>query len=228
MTAFYDRTVARKLKAQALPPRNSLARINRAIALANEKAAKVAKNQPLDASRPLPHGLRLFVLRVASQREFEAARLLESIGWFTITPLRQENGALKSPKRGGKREPRLKIIRPQLAGYMLAGYAGNPNWYALDEYPKLIYGTINRNGTPLQLSEKQVARFQVEASKIVMVESLKKGSRVRLTEGPFAGHECDITKIKGRVVVVLQRIFDGEHEVSVPIDSLEIIEKKAA
>ena len=225
MISFFDRAYAVKVKRQA-EPRSKAARAARALAKANQQAVAKAKKEPLDASRPIPQGLRLFVIRVASQREFEAARALEDMGWFTITPLRRDS-ALKSAKRGGKREPRNTVIRPQLAGYMLAGFPRAPNWYSF-EGNKLVFGPINRNGVPLQLSEKQIERFQVEASKIVMVESLKKGSRVRLTEGPFAGHECDITRIKGGVATVLKYIFGADHEMNVPVESLEAVGQKAA
>jgi transcription antitermination factor NusG len=179
--------------------------------------------EPLDVSRPFPTGLTWYVLSVVSRREYQCARWLEERGWFTCVPVKTI-WHLAKKGRGGKAEPREKLVLPELGGFVFAGHQGPPNWLTL-ERSFHIHGPLHVNHVPMPLPEAQIERFRLEAIQTAKREqtrsSLKSGGRATVIAGAYSGKELDVTKIRGPWAEVIIDLFGQSIQAKISAEHLE-------
>jgi transcription antitermination factor NusG len=177
----------------------------------------------LPTDREFPPNAIWYAMAVGPRREFQVAQWLEENDWFTLVPT-CEKWSLKTKGRGGKRQPRIKQIVPELGGFVFAAPLTNPNWLALERCWHLR-GPLNVSGVPIPLSGRQVSRFHTEAIAASLRArqklSLAPGRRARITNGAFSGLELDITKIQGAWAETIQDWFGERRTVKVRIEDLE-------
>jgi transcription antitermination factor NusG len=167
------------------------------------------------------------VLRVAPQKEFEAARRIARRGHQAICPFE-----LKWRRRDSRSRHKIAKPYPLFTRYVFAGISRWPHDYR-DIFDNIeeVQGVIGAGMSPVVLSEPAMnwIRALAEAkgdlkqigSAIAVHKAIKPGEPVRITEGAFNGIVGPLSNIVGQNAEVLVQIFNSMHLVKVPLAKLE-------
>lgn len=221
-------------------------RLNRMMAKSRQKrpelwVAKAKQWRDIDETKPLepaPAASGWVVLMVEPRMEGKAATALKDAGyvaWFpqTIEEIRNE-----------KRKVRRKVNRPLFPRYLFAaapaaagwlsdgdgyGGSGNPALKALArlcgpaigmgdcDHVTVIVGPVP-SALLSNLSDRQC---EGEFEQREIISQFGKNSRVRITEGPFAGLDGIVHRSQGRRVEVLMSFLGSERRI--PLDASQVV-----
>ena len=161
---------------------------------------------------PVPDdGIRWFAMRVTYRRNKPACELLEREGVEYFIPMRHE-----LVRSGGKRR---RVLVPVVRSLLFV-HARPSRIRAVKERAEYLQYMMNgRTGEKIVVPEAQMRRFIAVAGsydeQLLWLDpcelNLSKGTRVRVTGGPFEGQEGVFLKVKGardrRVVIEIQGVI---------------------
>jgi transcription antitermination factor NusG len=151
---------------------------------------------------PAPLASRWVVLMVEPRMEIKAATALREAGYVAWFPQTVE--VVKSEKR----KLRRRVNRPLFARYLFAAHRGRVGMADCDHVSAII-GEV-----PQALIDNLSARQGLgEFEATDPARTFGKGSRVRITDGPFSGLEGIVDLAAKDRVDVLMRIFGREQPV---------------
>ena len=189
---------------------------------------KVARREPVN------HGLELndldalgalhwFLVRVPSNKELAAERILDDAGLVCFVPIER-----KFSRANNKVKRRTELRFPQIPGYVLVGlespqvaaslYDGY-GWDRLFRF-KLVRGVVGHDGRPVRVPFGQLRPMLQRQYNFRPVSEFEPGARAEILEGPFEGHVSEICDIKGGEAIMVLNLFGGEQEVRVALKLL--------
>jgi len=169
-----------------------------------------------------------FLIRLPSQKEFVAERILDDAGLIVFVP--EEVKFRKSSRYAKRTDPKRAIRYPLIAGYALVAFPPGRDWGDLFRF-SLVLGVISRAGAPAVIPFAQVERLlrRHSAGEFVAPRAQQwmrtyrefaVGDRVEVLDGPFEGRVFDVTEIRGQAAPVIISILGGEQEVEIPLRML--------
>lgn len=221
-------------------------RLNRMMAKSRQKrpelwVAKAKAWRDIDETKPLepaPAASGWVVLMVEPRMEGKAATALRDAGYVAWYPQTVEE------TKNEKRKVRRKVNRPLFPRYLFAGApvaagwlsdgdgyggSGNPAIKALArlcgpaigmgdcDHVTVIVGPVP-SALLANLSDRQC---EGEFEQREIISQFGKNSRVRITEGPFAGLDGIVHRSKGRRVEVLMSFLGSERRI--PLDASQVV-----
>lgn len=221
-------------------------RLNRMIAKSRQKrpdlwVAKAKQWRYIDETKPLepaPVASGWVVLMVEPRMEGKAATALRDAGYVAWFPQTVEE------TKNEKRKVRRKVNRPLFPRYLFAavpvaagwlsegdgyGGSGNPALKALArlcgpaigmgdcDHVTVIVGPVP-SALLANLSDRQC---EGEFEQREIISQFGKNSRVRITEGPFAGLDGIVHRSQGRRVEVLMSFLGSERRI--PLDASQVV-----
>lgn len=151
-----------------------------------------------------------FAMRVTYSREVKMKEILEERGIECFIPMRYETKVIHGKK--------AKILKPVIHNLLFA-HATKTKIQEVKKYYEYLQYMINREHQKIIVPDTQMQTFIAVAGtyddQLIWVNpedlNLKKGTRVRITAGDFAGQEGTFVKVKGardkRVVIAIQGVI---------------------
>jgi transcriptional antiterminator RfaH len=125
--------------------------------------------------------------------------------------------------------PRSRKERPFFPGYMFVQVDIEAEGKNALRWMEGTYGLVSFGGDPVQVPDSMVQELKKRLQLIqeeggLVFENLKKGDQVRITQGPFEGHEAIFdTRLSGKDrVQVLLSYLNSSHSFRVQIDAAEL------
>ena len=148
--------------------------------------------------------LQWFVLRVISTKEDAVAEILQLNGVSTVIP-KIERYRYARRYKGAK--AKRSAMFPILPGYVITGFSGSPNWFAIQSQNQ-ITGVLGVRGVPQKADPKDVARMSLIGDKgIIPARSSEQfmvsgyefyiGDKALVIEGPLTDFVVDVSEIEG-------------------------------
>lgn len=166
------------------------------------------------------------VLKVAPQKEFEAAKQIADRGHASLCPFEVKWRRHHSRTRHKKRRK-----YPLFTRYVFAGISAWPHDYRdIIDSIEDVQGVVGVGVEPARLTDAEIAWLQsmcagdadTEAFASTSVhKAIKPGEPVRLTEGPFEGRVGPLSSIAGKNAEVILEMFSALHLVKVPLSKIE-------
>ena len=148
---------------------------------------------------------RWFILKVPTQAIPEAIEKLPAHGAIAFVPAEKR---LRRPRRG-ERSP-ITVSQPLMAGYLMAGFEGSPNWPAILRQP-FVHDVLRRDGLPGYIPASDLRALlgihQASIQALPGTRSLKVGDAIRVMRGAFAGHEAKLLGTTGVDCVFTVKLF---------------------
>lgn len=185
------------------------------------------------------------VLITEPRREFLALDALEGLGADVLLPVEYRwHDVRRSGGRTGKRQKPEKEVRTHalFPRYIAVGFDRWPDWNviaALKSVPTpkrpvalpVISDILRHPGTcePLMVGATDVLRFRhlsdADGPRVAPIRryNVQVGDRVRIVDGPFAGHTVKVTNIKknSEAIAGLAQLFGTEVSVTLDLMSIE-------
>lgn len=161
-----------------------------------------------------------FLFRTAPKAERKICALCHERGIRSFVPVERKYG------RRGPNRLRTEIILPMFPRYLFAEFHD----FAADYYTmrsiRGVQGIVGVNHQPSPISDATMERvFQmpksVPTSSTPIRRGFTAGDKVRICSGAFADYVVEVTSIKGRHAMVLQKILGSERIIKVDLSELE-------
>lgn len=164
------------------------------------------------------------VLKVAPQKEFEAAKQIADRGHASLCPFEVKWRRHHSRTRHKKRRK-----YPLFTRYVFAGISAWPHDYRdIIDSIEDVQGVVGVGAVPALLSETEIEWLRAicetggDVSTATSVhKAIKPGEPVRLTEGPFEGRVGPLSSIAGKNAEVILEIFNSMHVVKTTLSKIE-------
>lgn len=175
-------------------------------------------------------GLDWYVLRVASQGETAAGKLLKRLGYTAFVPTVWK----RVIKRRGRQSKAIEITRPMLNRYVLLGSDVTPPWPVILDYP-WIEAAVGIEGKPSKVDVKGMrALFAEHVCESLVPKRVQKqkarrlvlrpGARAEVREGLLAGQLVTVENLKGSWAEVVPDGSASSVRVVEPVDNFELID----
>lgn len=170
--------------------------------------------------------LHWLVLRVAPQKEFEAAKQIADRGHAALCPFEQKWRRQHSRTRHKKRRK-----YPLFTRYVFAGISSWPHDYrdiidSIDD----VQGVVGVGAVPALLTETEIQWIKAicetggdadQHSTTSVHKAIKPGEPVRIMEGSFEGKVGPLDCVVGKDAKVMIEIFNSMHLVKIPLSKVE-------
>jgi transcriptional antiterminator RfaH len=162
--------------------------------------------------------LRWYALHVKPHKERPVYELLESqdvVAFYPYLKIKPVN-------------PRSRKERPFFPGYMFVHLDVAAEGKNVLRWMEGTYGLVSFGGDPVVVPENMIQELRhrlqiIEQEGGLVFENLKKGDRVRITQGPFEGHDAIFdTRLSGKDRVQVLLSYLSDRSIRVQIDASEI------
>jgi len=176
----------------------------------NEAAIQDARSSDIER--------RYYVLRCDSQKIPKAIDILPQIGVKAFVPTEERTRRIKGSRKS------LTKRHPIMSGYVVAGFVGAPNWWALFQLP-WVFSVVARDSRPAVIPPASMQRLfgihHASTASLPGAKSLKPGDTIRVRDGGFAGHEAKLLDISGADCEFVVSLFGKDFTVRRPIAEVE-------
>jgi transcriptional antiterminator RfaH len=124
--------------------------------------------------------------------------------------------------------PRSRKERPFFPGYMFVHLDLEQEGTNVLRWMEGTYGLVSFGGDPVAVPENMIQELRhrlkiIDKEGGLVFENLKSGDRVRITHGPFEGHEAIFdTRLSGKDRVQVLLSYLNDRSIRVQIDAAEI------
>jgi transcription antitermination factor NusG len=166
------------------------------------------------------------VLRVAPQKEFEAAKQIADRGHAALCPFEQ-----KWRRRHSRTRHKKQHKYPLFTRYVFAGISAWPGDYRdiIDSIEE-VQGVVGVGAVPARLTESEIEWIKAICatggdrdmqSATSVHKAIKPGEPVRIMEGSFEGKVGPLDCVLGKDAKVLIEIFNSMHLIKIPLAKIE-------
>lgn len=164
------------------------------------------------------------VLRVAPQKEFEAAERIAGRGHQTLCPYEQ-----KWRRKHSRTRHKKPHKYPVFTRYVFAGIAAWPqDYHDIKDNVEAVQDAVGFGGRPAMLTYAEIQWIRTIAGRTVELgggvsihKAIEPGAQVVVSEGPFQGRTGTASCIVGRKAHVLLELFNSMQQVEIPLAKLE-------
>lgn len=167
--------------------------------------------------------LSWLVLRVAPQKEFEAARHITERGHEALCPFES-----KWRRRNSHTRHKVEVRYPLFTRYVFAGISLWPHDFRdIADNIEAIQGVVGYGAAPCMLSASEMrwiramAGSQLDAAGVALHKAIEPGAPVIVSEGPFQGRTGTAASIVGKKAHVLMELFNSMQIVKISLAQLE-------
>jgi len=164
----------------------------------------------------------------ASGKEFVAQKQLEEWGALTYLPLSRRWRKVNRYKKVKER-----FAYPALAGCVFIGIPeGHEDWFGLFEL-SAVGAVLSVGDAPAEVQGAELKRFIDDNWQYFSVpneqrwmrtyKEFEEGDRVKIADGPFAGHLVDCGRIHDGIAHILLSILGQTQHLEFPLDQLESV-----
>ncbi|OBQ69385.1 transcriptional antiterminator NusG [Mesorhizobium loti] len=160
---------------------------------------------------------RWYVLRVEDRADIAVDKLLDEANVERVMLATEA----EPKRRGGRKHQSLEPVRmPSFPGYIFVKVVSCPVAWAGLRTIKGVLGPIGGCDNPSPVGEQEIVKFQARIENdpdaiAVLTNALKKGDRVEIDSGPFAGFETVVLMLRDRHRVQVEANVFGR---PVPLD----------
>lgn len=124
--------------------------------------------------------------------------------------------------KNGKRQEVLEKIYP---GYVLVDMVlTDDSWYVVRNTPRVTGFVGSDTTTPLPLSQKEVDELmsKMRGTTDQFTVDLSEGDIVRITDGPFKGHDAKVSRVDEKTGIIKVSIAIFGRDTEMELDSLQV------
>ena len=158
-------------------------------------------------------------LRVMPQREDDCEAWLDRRGVYAFHPVTVRHETVRGQC--------VKRVSRFIPGYVFARFPGRIVWHVVKDSPFVADAIRLRDGRIAALAECDLTALRAmsdrerrERERKAAAQMIRLGDRVRISAGPFEGHDVEILSLKAGRATFRIRLFGGDIPAEVALENV--------